>query len=89
MNSRLISCPPVEGHHHPSILSGELPTCSPPVSHYVRNSPKSGRRDGTAVAAFYVELAYGHSFLPAIVALRCQSNEAVWSSWGDGLAGTD
>ena len=49
------------------------------------------RRDGTVVAAFYVELAYGYSLMPAIVALRRQSNKAVWSSWasGDGLAGTD
>ena len=40
---------------------------------------------------FLRRACYGHSFMPAIVALRCQSNKAVRSSWasGDGIAGTD
>jgi hypothetical protein len=54
-----------------------------------RTKGQNGRtaREGRG---FYVA-AYGHSFMPAIVALRCQSNKTVWSSWasGDGLAGTD
>jgi hypothetical protein len=47
------------------------------------------RRTKATVVRAYVQ--HGYSFMPANVALRCQSNKADRSSWAhdDGVIGTD